>query len=59
MPVSTSQTIVGAVMGVGVVLQRKMDLQKLFRILQAWIMTPVVSATATIVLFANLCVVGK
>ena len=49
-PVSTSQAIVGAVMGVGVVLQRKMDLQKLFRILQAWIMTPVVSATATIVL---------
>ena len=49
-PVSTSQAIVGAVMGVGVVLQRKMDLQKLFRILQAWVMTPVVSATATIVL---------
>ena len=49
-PVSTSQAIVGAVMGVGVILQRKMDLQKLFRILQAWIMTPVVSATATIVL---------
>ena len=49
-PVSTSQAIVGAVMGVGVVLQRKMDLQKLFRILHAWIMTPVVSATATVVL---------
>jgi len=48
-PVSTSQAIVGAVMGVGVVLQRKMDFQKLLRILQAWIMTPVVSAIVTIV----------
>ena len=49
-PVSTSQAIVGAVMGVGVVLQRRMDFQKLFRIVQAWVMTPVVSATVTIVL---------
>ncbi len=49
-PVSTSQAIVGSVMGVGIVLQRRTDFQKLIRILQAWIMTPVVSATLTIVL---------
>ena len=49
-PVSTSQAIVGAVMGVGVVLQRRMNYQRLYRVLQAWVMTPVVSATVTIVL---------
>ena len=49
-PVSTSQAIVGAVMGVGIVLGKKIQYKKLGRIIQAWIMTPVVSAVVTILL---------
>ena len=53
-PVSTSQAIVGAVMGVGVILQRRVQYQKLVRVLQAWIMTPVASAFLTVVMLKTL-----
>lgn len=49
-PVSTSQAIVGAVMGVGIVLRRKIHYGRLVRVLQAWMMTPMVSAGLTIIL---------
>jgi len=53
-PVSTSQAIVGAVMGVGLILQRRVQYQKLVRVLQAWIMTPVASAFLTVVMLKTL-----
>lgn len=49
-PVSTSQAIVGAVMGVGLLIGKRVQYKKLGRIIQAWMMTPVVSAIATILL---------
>lgn len=53
-PVSTSQAIVGAVMGVGLVLGKKIQYGRLGRVIQAWIMTPVVSAIVTILLLKSL-----
>ena len=49
-PVSTSQAIIGAVIGVGLINGRAICAQTLTRILQAWLMTPVLAGFVTIVL---------
>jgi PiT family inorganic phosphate transporter len=51
-PVSTSQAIVGAVLGVGILKgARTIDRKTLSRILFGWTGTPVISAALTYVLF--------
>ncbi len=48
-PVSTSQAIVGAVLGVGMLLGRRIRYDKLRRVFQAWIMTPMIAGFLTVI----------
>ena len=49
-PVSTSQAIIGAVIGVGLINGRTICATTLVRILQAWLMTPVLAGFVTVIL---------
>ncbi len=50
-PVSTSQSIVGAVAGVGLAGQLNVDWSKTFTIIQSWILCPILAMVMTYVLY--------
>ena len=55
-PVSTSQAVVGGVLGVGIVKgMRTVDMKTLCRILYAWIFTPVIGAVISYIIYKLFC----
>ena len=49
-PVSTSQAIVGSVIGVGIINGRRVRMKTFTKVLQAWLMTPVIAGMSTIIM---------
>jgi len=59
MPASSSQAVLGAILGVGLARGSSLDTAVVLRLVQAWVLTPLLATVLTFLMYATLTVVLK